>query len=232
MEQPMERSSTALLQKHMPTTSRQILALLKEHGGLTADDLAKRLGISAVAVRRHLTKLEVDKLVIYEEVQRGMGRPSFVYRLGEAASDFFPRRYQELASDVIETVQNLYGHEAVDAIFAKRTDEIVDRYRQQVTGETLEKRLSQLTQLREADGYMSSWESDPNGVFVLRESNCPIIHVAEGCNTACKCDQVILERLLDAEVERTNHLVQGDSACIYKVRPKTAEEWKNGAFED
>ena len=98
---------TALIHKNMPLTRRRILMLLKEKGELTADELAGLLGISAVAVRRHLTKLESDHLVTYKEVQRGMGRPSYVYELGEAAASFFPRRYEELAVNVLETIRAL-----------------------------------------------------------------------------------------------------------------------------
>jgi predicted ArsR family transcriptional regulator len=213
--------SNPLLNKHMPTTRRRILNLLKENGKLTADELAEHLGISSVAVRHHLTKLEGDQLVTYEEVQRGMGRPSFVYSLGEAAASFFPRRYEELATDVLETIQNLYGSEAIDAIFRLRSDHIVETYRHKVNGDTLEKRLDQLTKLREADGYMSSWESNQEGEFILRETNCPIIHVAEGCEAACDCDQKLLARLLDADVIRLDHMARGGDACSYVVQPKT-----------
>jgi iron-sulfur cluster biosynthesis transcriptional regulator SufR len=212
--------SGSLLYKHMPTTRRRILTLLKERGELTADELAETLGISSVAVRRHLTKLESDQLVKYEEVQRGMGRPSFVYQLGEAAANFFPRRYEELASTVLETINELYGVEAVDAIFRLRSEHLIKTYRHRVNGASLDKRLDQLTQLREADGYMSTWEADSNGTFILREANCPIIHVAESCDSACSYDQTLLESLLDAEVVRTGHLARGDGACIYQVRPK------------
>lgn len=217
---PGQKSST-LIHKHMPTTRRRILILLKEKGRLTADELAEYLGISAVAVRRHLTKLEGDRLVSYEEVQRGMGRPSFVYQLGQAASSFFPRRYEELATIVLETIQELYGTEALDAIFKVRSEHLIEVYRHKISGKTLDKRLEQLTELREAEGYMSTWELDRDNIFILRESNCPIIHVAEGCDSACSHDQALLEQLLDAEVVRTGHLVSGDGACIYQVRSKT-----------
>jgi DeoR family suf operon transcriptional repressor len=206
--------------KHMPMTRRRILTLLKEEKELTADQLADMLGISSVAVRRHLTKLEGDQLVEYQEVQRGMGRPSFVYRLGEAAASFFPRRYEELATTVLETIKDLYGVEAVDAIFRMRSEQFVADYRRKVNGKTLDARLEQVTQLREADGYMSSWEPDQDNMFILREANCPIINVASGCEAACSHDQAMLETLLDAEVVRKGHLAKGDGACIYEVRPK------------
>ncbi len=213
-------NNNSIMHKHMPLTRRRILTLLKEKSELTADELAGLLGISAVAVRRHLTKLETDALVAYEEVQRGMGRPSFVYRLGEAAADFFPRRYDELATTVLETIQDLYGVDAIDAIFRVRSEHLIRAYRHKVNGKTLDVRLRQLTQLREEDGYMSTWEVDPHGAYVLREANCPIIHVAEGCGSACNHDMSMLENLLEAQVIRKSHLASGDDACVYEVRPK------------
>lgn len=213
--------SSALVHKQMPITRRRILTLLKEEGGLTADELAELLGISAVAVRRHLTKLERDQLVTYEEVQRGMGRPSFVYQLGEAAASFFPRHYDELAIVVLQTIKDLYGREAIDAVFRMRSEDIFEKYRRKVTGETLDARLDQLTKLREADGYMSTWTIDEDGTFTLREANCPIVHVAEDCGSACDYDQALLTNLLDATVVRKSHLASGDGACCYEVRPKT-----------
>ena len=212
--------NSTLINKQMPATRRRILTLLKEKGELTADELADLLGISAVAVRRHLTKLERDQLVAYREVQRGMGRPSFVYELGEAADRFFPRRYQELALDVLVTVKDLYGNEAINQVFEKRSRQIIDRYRRRVNGDSLEDRLEQLTRLREADGYMSSWQPTADGSYILREANCPIMHVAETCDSACNQDMILLEDLLDAKVTRTDHLVAGGGACCYQVRAK------------
>ncbi|RME75328.1 MAG: transcriptional regulator [Chloroflexi bacterium] len=220
--------STALIQKNMPLTRRRILMLLKEKGELTADELAEALGISAVAVRRHLTKLESDDLVTYREVQRGMGRPSYVYRLGEAAASFFPRRYEELAINVLETIRELYGKEAIDAIFRMRTDHLIQSYRSRISGQTLDARLEQLTRLREAEGYMPSWEADPDGTFILREANCPIFYVAAGCESACDHDLTLLTEVLDAEVIRTRHLARGDEACCYQIRPRTASTSPTG----
>ncbi|HXV96778.1 MAG TPA: metalloregulator ArsR/SmtB family transcription factor [Anaerolineae bacterium] len=216
--------NTSLIYKHMPTTRRRILTLLKEENELTADELAELLGISAVAVRRHLTKLESDQLVEYKEMQRGMGRPSFVYYLGEAATSFFPRRYEELASSVLETIRELYGADAVDAVFRMRSEQFMSNYRRKINGKTLDTRLEQLTQLREADGYMSSWEQDQDNTFILREANCPIINVAAGCEAACSHDKAMLETLLDAQVIRKGHLAKGDGACVYEVRPKIEVE--------
>ena len=62
-------------------TREQILELLQRSGsGLTADALAHKLGISAVAVRKHLAALERDNFVMTELERRPMGRPTYLYR--------------------------------------------------------------------------------------------------------------------------------------------------------
>jgi predicted ArsR family transcriptional regulator len=211
---------TSTLIKQMPLTRRRVLTLLKEKGKLTADELAQMLEISSVAVRRHLAKLEKYELVMYEEIQRGMGRPSYVYQLGEAAESFFPRGYEELAVAVLETIRGLYGPEAIDAVFRMRSKHLISIYRPQITGTNLHERLNQIILLRQNDGYMSTWEQQEDGTILINEANCPIIHVAQGCDSACQQDELILSELLDAEVIRKTHLRDGDNTCSYEVREK------------
>ena len=205
---------------HMPATRRRILIALKERGGMTADELAENLGISSVAVRRHWTNLERDRLVDHEQVQRGMGRPSYVYRLTEAAHQIFPHNYDQIASYFLEAIQELFGQDAVERIFEHRTQELAESYRSEVNGRELPDRLDQLARLREADGYMPVWEEQEDGTFVLRQHHCPILHVAEGCDEACAHELALFVDLLEAEVTRQNHQVTGDTECSYEIRPK------------
>ena len=204
----------------VPATRRRILISLKERGGLTADELASLLGISSVAVRRHLTNLERDRLVDHEQVQRGMGRPSYVYRLTETARQVFPHNYDQLASHILGAIQELYGEEAIERIFEHRTEELAQSYRPLINGGNLPDRLEQLTQLREADGYMPAWEEQEDGTYVLYQYHCPILHVAEGCSEACAHELALFVDLLDAEVTRQSHQVTGDAQCSYQIRPR------------
>jgi iron-sulfur cluster biosynthesis transcriptional regulator SufR len=204
----------------IPMTRRRILIALKERGGMTADELAEKLGISPVAVRRHLTNLERDRLVDHTQVQRGMGRPCYVYQLTEAAHQIFPNNYDELASHVLETIQKLYGPEAVSRIFEARTQELAQFYRPLIDAGNLPGRLQQLVRLREADGYMASWEQEEDGSYMLHQYHCPILRVAEGCKEACIHELALYVELLDAEVVRRSHQVGGDVECAYEIRPR------------
>ncbi len=205
---------------HIPKTRRLILLAMKEHGRLTADQLAEMLNISAVAVRRHLDNLKHAHLISYEEVQRGVGRPSFEYYLTPKADNLFPRNYQELAADVILTVRDMYGKEAVDAIFKKRADKISQLYQPLITGSTLEERVEQLVELRQEDGYMASWQKETDGSITITEHNCPIQHVASECSQACHEDLILFSNLLDAEVIRLHNQANGDAICAYKIIDK------------
>ncbi|RME49969.1 MAG: transcriptional regulator [Caldilineae bacterium] len=205
----------------MPKTRRLILLAIKEHGRLTADELAEMLHISAVAVRRHLETLKNANLVQYEEMPQGVGRPSFVYSLTEEAAHIFPRNYEELAHDMLNTIQELYGQEAVAAIFKKRAQKISQIYRPFVNSPSLEGRIEQLVNLRQADGYMATWEQTDDGSFIVTELNCPIQHVAEECAQACHEDLRLFSNLLDADVILLNHKLQGDNSCCYCIKPKT-----------
>ena len=80
-------------------TREQILELLQRSGsGLTADALALKLGISAVAVRKHLAALERDNFVMTELQRRPMGRPTYLYRPTASAQELFPSDYANLAT--------------------------------------------------------------------------------------------------------------------------------------
>ena len=204
----------------MPESRRQILLALKERGGLTADVLAEMLQISAVAVRRHLDNLKHSGLIEYRELRQGMGRPSFIYSLTEKTDHIFPRNYEELAQEVIDTIRDLYGQDAVDAIFDKRFEKIKEIYKKQIDGQTLEERIAQLAQLRQQDGYMAIWQDNDDGTFIMTERNCPIQSVAAGSCEACAQDLQLFVELLDADVSREDHLMQGDDSCSYQISPR------------
>jgi len=210
-----------ILNSQMPPTRRRILIALKEHGGLTADELGKELGITSVAVRQHLTNLELGQLVDHEQVKRATGRPTFVYHLTGPAHLLFPSSYDQLAIQVLRTVKDLFGQQAIDLIFEQRKQEQIERYRADVNGETLRDRLEQLTRLRQADGYMATWEDLADGSYLLHQRNCPILRVAEWCDAACGQEMALFADLLDVEITRQRHQAMGDATCSYQIRARS-----------
>src|SRR5262245_63550450 len=75
-----------------------IIDLLKVNGAMSVERLAQTLEVSKVCVRRHLSLLESDGLVAFEEERHERGRPRFLYKLTEKARCLFPQSYDEFAT--------------------------------------------------------------------------------------------------------------------------------------
>src|SRR5262245_43426434 len=84
-------------------TRREVARELRASPGITASEIAGRLALSGVAVRRHLERLAADGLA--EPVpspRRGRGRPASGWRLTAAGIESDPRRYDRFALDLLE----------------------------------------------------------------------------------------------------------------------------------
>src|SRR3546814_14734900 len=76
--------------------SRRILIdSLKQDGPQDAASLARRLGVSAMAVRQHLYDLEAEGLVTPEAEARPVGRRATLWRLTPSADRFSPARHPD-----------------------------------------------------------------------------------------------------------------------------------------
>src|SRR5437016_14588707 len=90
----------------------EILLALKRTQPLTAKQLAHQLGVSVNAVRHHLKELEAEALVTYGREQRGVGAPTFAYRLSPQGEALFPKRYEETLTAVLERLAARQGRGA------------------------------------------------------------------------------------------------------------------------
>jgi predicted ArsR family transcriptional regulator len=202
------------------TTREQILELLQRSGsGLTADALAHKLGISAVAVRKHLAALARDNLVMTALERRPMGRPTYLYRPTDTAQELFPNDYANLATAVLEMIRRIDGEDKVDELFHHRAEVLASELAMRVQGATLPERLQQVAQILEEQGYMPEITKLQKGRerYLLTEHHCPIFQVAKAFQQACTCELDVLLKLLQAKVERCDHRVLGHPHCSYLI---------------
>jgi predicted ArsR family transcriptional regulator len=201
-------------------TREQILELLQRSGsGLTADALAQKLGISAVAVRKHLAALERDNFVMTELERRPMGRPTYLYRPTATAQELFPNDYANLATAVLEMIRLLDGEHKVDELFQHRAQVLAAELATRVQGATLPERLQQVAQVLEEQGYMPEIMQLQEGRerYLLTEHHCPIFQVAKAFQQACTCELDVLLKLLQVKVERCDHRMMGHPHCSYLI---------------
>src|SRR5690606_12701446 len=110
------------------STRDKIMHMLKVSGQLSAKEITEQLGITGMAVRRHISALERDNLIESSTVRQPMGRPAAVYRLTEQADDFFPKNYHTIALDLLAELEQEAGEEMVNRLFDMRQISLLDRY--------------------------------------------------------------------------------------------------------
>jgi predicted ArsR family transcriptional regulator len=205
-------------------TEDRILYLLKSKGPQSAAQLAKRLGVTAMAVRQHLYGFGEQGLVAFADQRRPVGRPVRVWQLTERAAARFPESHAELTLEMIAAVRTTFGEEGLDRLLAERTRRQLHAYRKRIreaSDGSLESRVRALTAIRREQGYMAESATRADGSLLLRENHCPICVAAKSCQVLCREELRLFRAVLGTRtrVERTDHILAGASRCAYVITP-------------
>jgi DeoR family suf operon transcriptional repressor len=202
------------------STREHILNILKENGQATVDDLSRGLGLTAVTVRHHLDILRREGLVAAPLVCRRKtpGRPQYVYTLAEKASTFFPKRYEHLASLILDEIRSYLSPAEVDQLMKRIGERIASKATLPAEGD-FKTRLTVAVEFLDDLGYMARWERRHDGDYLLHIINCPYERVANQDDEVCKMDLALLTSLLGTSPQRISWSAQGDTQCTYVVRP-------------
>jgi DeoR family suf operon transcriptional repressor len=203
-----------------------ILVELKRLQWATAKDLAARLQLSLTAVRHHLKELEAGHLLSYRREQRGMGAPTYAYQLSPAGEALFPQRYKEVLTEMLDRVVEHGGRPALVSALEQRYVDLARKLGPELADASPAQRLDVVQRALVDGGFMAEWENQQGGVR-LTEHNCAIRAVAERFPEVCAAEAKFLQEVLVAVVKREAHILEGCSACEYRVvfpQPVNPEE--------
>lgn len=196
---------------------------LKTRGPQAAAQIAKRLAITAMAVRQHLYNLRDDGMVAYADERRRVGRPARLWRLTEKAQSRFPDTHADLTVELLAAVRAIFGEEGIQRLVGERTREQIKTYRARVrgAGNSLEERVRELAKIRAEQGYMAEFSRARDGSLMLIENHCPICAAASACQGLCREELALFTAALGdgVSVERLEHIVSGARRCAYRVTP-------------
>jgi predicted ArsR family transcriptional regulator len=211
-------SSVRLENTGRPAADR-FLVLLKTRGPQTTADLGEAAGVTAEAARQQLFRLAADGLVVATSEPRGVGRPAQVWGLTEAGNARFPDAHAELTAQLIGTIRTQLGEEVLDRLIAARAAESRAAYAAALEGAAdLAERVARLADARTREGYMAESRAEGEG-YLLVENHCPICVAATACQGFCRAELDTFRQVLGpgASVERTEHIVNGDRRCAYRI---------------
>ncbi|MEQ9608038.1 MAG: metalloregulator ArsR/SmtB family transcription factor [Kiloniellaceae bacterium] len=206
---------------------RAIIDRLKQDGPQDAASLARRLGISAMAVRQHLYELEGEGLVTHEAEARPpgnktVGRPAKLWALTPAADRFFPDGHAEFTVGLINSMKQAFGPDGLDKLLKLRAKDQVAGYRARLDKQpSLSKKLQVLAEIRTEEGYMAEVQKASGG-YLLIENHCPVCSAAAACTNLCNLELEVFQKALGRafDVKRIDHILAGARCCAYLVTRK------------
>ena len=202
------------------STRMEVLELLRRRGGSSAETIATDLGLTTNAVRQHLTNLERDGLVVSHPERSGRGRPSLQFALTERADAVFPKRYGQLATMVLQEVQEMGGPEALDQLMARIAARHADAIAGDLEGLDFDAKLRHVVAWIGKAGTLAEQTETAEGIKVTIH-NCPFRNTALKFPQVCSITPQLITRLLDAPVSQAESIHRRDPYCSFVVQRPT-----------
>ena len=202
-------------------TRLKILANLQREGSMTADKLAREVGLSSTTTRRHLDILQRDSLVSFDEVREGPGRPEYTYFLTEDGHESGYRDYKSLLMALVTEISELSsadlsnkdGRELLSSLMARIADQASWPY-SQPSQATFDARVANVERALSDRGFAP--EITREGVQVeIRLCNCPFRSVALPQKMVCMFDRNLISSILGVDPVQLSTIHDGHTTCLY-----------------
>jgi len=195
----------------MGETKLRILETLRSRSSC-AGSLAESLGISKVAVHRHLEDLEREGLVRARlEKSEGRGRPKQVY---QAVDEQAP--YARMCADVLSHLKELFGQGLVLEVLNRRNNRLLEELAPHLEGLSLEQKLYRLAEFLTERGYQASFFCE-NGSWYLEQRRCPKLALSLEHSEFCQAELELYQKLLGVPVTREKRISAGGDCCRYRI---------------
>ena len=209
-------------------SQQQIMHCPKTRGPQSVKILSKRLAMTTMGVRQHLSALARKAYVSQtSEEKQTRGRPVHLWKLTQQGHRQFPDTHSQVTLELIDVIRRTLGEESLNKLIDQRNVQLQLQYQTALAdcGTELQSKIERLSQLRSDEGYMAEMRLIPGG-WLLIENHCPICAAAESCQQFCRSELDMFRQLFQgaATVERVDHLLAGARRCAYKISPVSSNE--------
>lgn len=194
-----------------------IIDYVQRNGEATVRNLTELLGVSATAVREHLTSLQAKKLLDTRLVRKGPGRPHQAYFLTPHAQSLFPKAYDSLITMLLREIMSREGPDGTQHLLDAVGQRLAAEYRSQISGVDLTQRLAELRGALEARGIPAEVQPLGDGLQMFA---CPYLDVAQEHASVCTMDRRMIEQLLGEHITLEGTIREGQRSCQFTVTSK------------
>src|SRR5260370_11449532 len=202
------------------STRMEVLELLRRKGDASAETISSALGVTPNAVRQRLTNLERDGFVVSHPERRRRGRPSLLFSLTERADSVFPKRYGQLASMVLQEVQEMGGPGALDEVFERMATRHATVIAPTLEGLEFDEKLKKVVAWIGRAGTLAEQTETAEGVKVTIH-NCPFRNTALKVPPVCPITPHLVSPLLGTGVCQSESIHPPDPSSSFVVQLPT-----------
>lgn len=182
-------------------STRGKIVLLLRGTERTVDELAKELGLTDNAVRSHLFMLERDGLVRQSGMIKGFRKPHFAYTLTNESEHLFPKPYDALFNQLLDSLKNRLSKKALREILREVGQKIARSKTAALSGKTdLNSRLETALKTLEELGGQAELTKDENGA-VISSSGCPLAAAVADHPEVCKLAESLIAEIVQQPVK-------------------------------
>lgn len=196
------------------TSDKGVLEFLRRAGPVTIGALVAEMGVTATAVRQRLHRLMADGLITRQTERKGRGRPNHRYSLTEKGERSAGTNFADMASVLWEEIKAVEDPEIRRGLLKRIAGRLAERYRKEVGGETLDKRMASLASLmgeREIPFQVNRSDALP----VLTALACPYPELAKRDRGVCTMEKMMLSEILGENMRLSECRLDGATCCTF-----------------
>lgn len=207
-----------MLKAQLLDSSRGRIVTLLRGAGLTADDLASRLGLTRSAVRAQLSGMERDGIVRRAGQRPGATRPSLIFKLTAEAEQLLSGAYIPLLTQLVDVFAEGLPPEQLETLLREAgrrlAHELAGRER---AGRSLRSRASHASELmNEHLGALTRVEH--NGQIVIRGAGCPLAALTGTHPGVCGAMESFVAEIVRVAVRECCERTDGPRCC-FEIQP-------------
>ena len=163
-----------MLKKQLLDSSRGRIVTLLRGGGLTADDIASKLGVTRSAIRAQITAMERDGVVRRAGQRPGTTRPSNVFELTTQVEQLLSSAYIPLLSQLMDVFADGLPADQLEAMLRKAGKKLADELSpgKRPTGNLALRVALASEMMNDQLGALTHVEG--NGGYTIRGLGCPL----------------------------------------------------------
>lgn len=202
----------------MKSTREKVMEALSVHPRSTVVDVAQYVGINAISIRHHLTRLQADGLVIAEEERHGIGRPRLVYLLTEMGMEHFPTGYIRLTGNLLSHLKLSFSQEKLADFFKSMAENLAAEYKVEMDGlVNMEQKLELLTKVLAKEGFDIQVQRS-GGQYEIREISCPFYQIGKQHPEVCLFDRSLIASILSVPLDKIQTRRMTDTQCSFMIK--------------